>query len=159
MVMPGWYDIDFGRARDDTAGILQVSFATTLFIEFKLILWQSTKILENILDQEVKQIPSTNIVVGGFSQGGAMAIFTGYGTHVMKWRKPHDGSSCRLRRPQRLAGIVSCSGYVLNTVFDPQLSGIQRSNMGIPILVYHGESDGVVCVQALLAVACALRSH
>jgi len=45
-----------------------------------------------MLEAEAKLVPANKLVIGGFSQGGAMSLHTG------------------LRFPQRLGGIIVCSG-------------------------------------------------
>lgn len=63
MRMPGWFDItDFGgdvmTRREDVDGILK-----------------SVELLHSIVDEQVeKGVPSERIVIGGFSQGGAIAL-------------------------------------------------------------------------------------
>jgi len=65
MKMPGWYDIaDFGdlaNRSDDEAGILR-----------------SQKVFHTLIEDEIKSgIPTERIVLGGFSQGGAMSLMAG----------------------------------------------------------------------------------
>ena len=63
MRMPGWFDItDFGgdvtTRKEDVDGILK-----------------SVEHLHSIIDEQIKKgVPSERIVVGGFSQGGAIAL-------------------------------------------------------------------------------------
>ena len=65
MRMPGWYDI---KAFDDLAGRDQD--------EAGII--KSKDYLHSLIDAEVaKGIPADRVVVGGFSQGGAMALLSG----------------------------------------------------------------------------------
>jgi len=66
-------------------------------------------------------IPSCNIIVGGFSQGGAVAVFTA------------------LTYPQKLAGCIIYSGLVLCSDTLPRWL-TQRPN----VLWIHGSSDEVV---------------
>lgn len=65
MRMPGWYDIkslgNLDGREEDEAGIIE-----------------SQKYFHSLIDQEVaKGIPANRIVVGGFSQGGAMSLLSG----------------------------------------------------------------------------------
>lgn len=65
MKMPGWYDIaDFGdlaNRNDDETGILR-----------------SQKVFHTLIEDEIKNgIPTERIVLGGFSQGGAMSLMAG----------------------------------------------------------------------------------
>ena len=65
MKMPGWYDIenfgDLANRSDDEAGILR-----------------SQKVFHTLIEDEIKSgIPTERIVLGGFSQGGAMSLMAG----------------------------------------------------------------------------------
>jgi len=110
MVMQAWYDIEALRKTEDTQGIVQ-----------------SAEIISKILDHEASIISSSNIVIGGFSQGGAMASY------------------CGLQYPKPLAGITSCSGYLLDTFLKKEFSsGISKQNEKTPFLIFHGQSDPMV---------------
>ncbi|KAF7504916.1 hypothetical protein GJ744_001563 [Endocarpon pusillum] len=81
--MPGWYDIttfdELQTDAHDEAGILR-----------------SRSVFNDLVAAEMSAgIPSDRIVLGGFSQGGAMSLFTG------------------LTSPHRLAGIFGLSCYLL----------------------------------------------
>lgn len=80
--LPGWYDInsfDDIKRTEDEAGIVK-----------------SKDYLHSLIATEIeKGIPSERIVLGGFSQGGAMSIFSGV--------------TC----PTRLGGIFGLSCYLL----------------------------------------------
>ena len=81
MVMRAWYDIvQISLARDqDEAGIEQ-----------------SANQVRSLIDNEIARgIPASNIVLAGFSQGGALALHVG------------------LRYGQALAGIMALSAYLL----------------------------------------------
>jgi phospholipase/carboxylesterase len=69
-------------------------------------------------------IATERIVLAGFSQGGAMALFTG------------------TRLPQRLAGIIGLSCYLLLA----ESFGAERqpANQATPIFLAHGSFDAVV---------------
>lgn len=65
MQMPGWYDItsfDTLNRSDDEPGILR-----------------SRTYLHSLIDSEIheKGIPPRRVILGGFSQGGAMSLFAG----------------------------------------------------------------------------------
>lgn len=79
-VMPAWYDItglDL-HAREDKAGLTE-----------------TTQTVDALIQHENQQdIPTENILLGGFSQGGASAVYIG--THY----------------PQKLRGIIVFSGYL-----------------------------------------------
>lgn len=85
----------------------------------------SQQAVNNLIRQQTEAgIPSKKIIVAGFSQGGAMAIHTG------------------LRYPQRLAGIVGLSCYVLDTK-NPTYTA-DNHNKETPIWLAHGQHDPVV---------------
>jgi phospholipase/carboxylesterase len=69
-------------------------------------------------------IATERIVLAGFSQGGAMAIFTG------------------TRLPQRLAGIIGLSCYLL--LADSFARERHTANQATPIFLAHGSFDAVV---------------
>jgi phospholipase/carboxylesterase len=72
-------------------------------------------------------IPTSHIVLGGFSQGGAISLFSGP------------------RYPERLAGIMGLSCYML---LEDQLPAERtRVNYKTPIFLAHGTQDPVVDVR------------
>ncbi len=87
--------------------------------------------LEALIKRENEQgVPAGSIVLAGFSQGGAMVLHTG------------------LRYPQRLAGILSLSGYLpLPTSLENEKSAVQQQTA---LRMDHGESDPVVPLQLAL---------
>ncbi|KPV39540.1 hypothetical protein AN478_10330 [Thiohalorhabdus denitrificans] len=81
----------------------------------------SATLVGGLLDElEGEGIPAERTILGGFSQGAALALWTGLG------------------RPRPLAGIVALSGYL---PADPPLAEAQRET---PIFLGHGRHDGVV---------------
>ena len=86
----------------------------------------SRKAIHALIDKEVASgTPSTDIVVGGFSQGGAMALLAGYSY------------------PKPLAAVVCLSGWpVLVDDFLPRVTG--GANATTPAFVAHGAQDQVV---------------
>ncbi|MDA8016395.1 MAG: alpha/beta hydrolase [Thermoanaerobaculia bacterium] len=121
MVMPAWYDIvslGGGAGRNqDAEGIRR-----------------SEGQVRALIEREVSRgIPASKIVVGGFSQGGAIALQTG------------------LRHGERLAGIMVLSAYLL--LADETRDERSEANTGVPIFMAHGTHDPMV--QLPLAV----RSH
>lgn len=107
MSMPSWYDI-VGldeRSNENCQGIAE-----------------SRQRLEDILQTEhtATGLAYHRMVLAGFSQGGALGLFTG------------------LQLPQQLAAIVAMSGYV------PAASQLQVAQQATPILVCHGTQDAVV---------------
>jgi phospholipase/carboxylesterase len=72
-------------------------------------------------------IPSSHIVLGGFSQGGAISLFSGP------------------RYPDKLAGIMGLSCYMLLEDLLPAQRS--RANYQTPIFLAHGTQDPVVDVR------------
>ncbi|MGE8491258.1 MAG: alpha/beta hydrolase, partial [Paraburkholderia nemoris] len=113
-VMRAWYDIRSFQninERIDEAGI-ESSCAT---------------VRQLIEAQNRRGIPTSNIFLAGFSQGGAMTYSAG------------------LTHPEKLAGLIVMSGYVPSQSFiDSRLSA---ANRGTPIFAAHGMYDDVLPIQ------------
>ena len=124
-VMRAWYDIkSFTPAgRADVAG-------TT----------ESARRVAGYLDRERQLgVAPARIVLAGFSQGGAVALYTG------------------LRFPQRLAGIIAMSCYL---PFPETLAAEgSAANSDVPILLCHGRSDPVVPIAMGLEARRDLAAH
>ena len=87
---------------------------------------ESKAIIHKVLDEHVASgIKSTDIILGGFSQGGAMAVYAGY-----SYDKP-------------LAGVACLSGWAAmkDTLNLRVTSG---ANAKTPAFVFHGTMDEVV---------------
>lgn len=114
-VMPSWYDIrslDHSRPdREDPAGVKR-----------------SMARVRALIAREVERgVPESRIVLAGFSQGGAMALYTG------------------LRHPTPLLGIVVLSGYlVLDDALDAEATAAGRS---ASVWFGHGTEDDVVPIE------------
>ena len=109
MVMPAWYDIrSLGPEGQDESTIRR-----------------ATGWIDELIAREVDRgVPASRIVLGGFSQGGAMALFTG------------------LRYPQALAGVICMSGYLLlSDTLDAEAAAASRN---VPIFAAHGTADPMV---------------
>ncbi len=110
MRMPAWfdvYDLDF-LSKEDEVGIVA-----------------SEKQIQHLIEQEKAEgVPTDRIVLGGFSQGGAMDLQVG------------------LRFKERLGGLIVLSAYLPLA----QSLAEQRSshNQNIPIFMAHGLFDPVV---------------
>ena len=109
-VMRAWYDIinvDLMR-REDEKGIRA-----------------SQQQVEALIAREVERgVPSSRIVLAGFSQGGAIALQTG------------------LRQSEPLAAIIALSCYLpLTNSFTSERAPVSSS---VPIFMAHGTSDPVV---------------
>ena len=126
--MPSWYDIvDFTRTNEDLTGILESATKINKAIDMEIDRMKS--LIDNGKNDECKDpsFASTNVFVGGFSQGGAMAVYCGY------------------HYKQTLGGIIALSGYVLDSCNYPK--EIHEANQDTNLLVYHGEHDQVVPVK------------
>ena len=108
--MRAWYDIlSFERgARQDAAGI-----------------HQSQRMVDALIEREVARgVPRQRIVLAGFSQGGAMALYSG------------------VRQPEPLAGILALSCYLLEpTRFEAER---QAATLSTPVFIGHGDYDNVL---------------
>ncbi|KAL8939601.1 MAG: hypothetical protein Q9211_002671 [Gyalolechia sp. 1 TL-2023] len=95
-------------------------------------IFKSRDYFHSLIKSEIdKGIPSSRIVLGGFSQGGSISIFAG------------------LTSPQPLAGIFGLSSYLLlgdslATYLTPQ---IKAANSSTPIFMGHGDKDPLVKVE------------
>lgn len=109
-VMPGWYDIK-GMDITDKEDLPGMS--------------QSQNMLEALIDEQIARgVPSENIILVGFSQGGAVAYYTG------------------IRTSHKIAGILALSTYLpFQRYTNTEQSGV---NLSTPILAMHGIYDPVV---------------
>jgi phospholipase/carboxylesterase len=86
---------------------------------------RSERQVEALIAREATRgVAAARIVLAGFSQGGAIALFAG------------------LRHPQRLAGLVALSTYLIAR----ELLGVEASpaNRDVPVFMAHGTRDPVV---------------
>ncbi|KAI2634870.1 Phospholipase/carboxylesterase [Hypomontagnella submonticulosa] len=117
MQMPGWYDIlalsgkvDDIRKDQDERGILL-----------------SRDYFHGLIQAEIDSgIPANRIVLGGFSQGGAISLFAG------------------LTAKTKLAGIVGLSSYLPLDAKFPDFVKENDHNHQTPVLMCHGGEDQVV---------------
>ncbi|KAL2269471.1 hypothetical protein VTJ83DRAFT_1655 [Remersonia thermophila] len=116
--MPGWYDIhtidgnaESLRKHEDEPGIRA-----------------SQAYFHDLIQKEMDAgIPADRIVIGGFSQGGAMSLFAG------------------LTAKAKLAGIVALSSYLLLSLkFADIVAEAGNVNKDTPIFMAHGDQDRVV---------------
>jgi len=113
MLMPAWYNIvGLGAdAKEDTQGLE----ATRSFVS-------------GIIQQEIEQgIPPNRIIVGGFSQGAVVSLFTVY-QHAVT-----------------LGGCIALSGHVPSYANFHLI--LHPANKQTPLLMYHGQSDEVIPYQ------------
>ena len=81
--------------------------------------------VEALIEREASRgISPARIVLAGFSQGGAIALFAG------------------LRHPRRLAGLVALSTYLIGP--DLIATEAHAANRDVPIFMAHGTRDPVV---------------
>lgn len=109
--MRAWYDIDsidFEVRDHDADGIRQSATAIDALIE----------------REATRGVPASNVILAGFSQGGAVALYTAYaGRH-------------------RLGGILALSTYL--PLQAEVLPDIDDSRREVPLLMCHGTADEVV---------------
>ena len=108
--MPSWFDLYSleSDARVDEEGIKKAQ-----------------NIIHQLIAKEEKcGIPANRIVLGGFSQGGALALYSG------------------LTYPKALGGIIGLSCWL------PKHEQVLQNlnNKDIPVLQCHGDSDPIVMV-------------
>ena len=110
-VMPSWYDIrslEAGPNRESEADIRENAMR-----------------IESLIQREIDRgVPASEIVLAGFSQGGAMALHVG------------------LRYQETLKGIMALSTYMV--VPDTLGTEALEANEHTPILFCHGTHDDVV---------------
>jgi phospholipase/carboxylesterase len=114
MVMPAWYDVVSlggpgpGERADDVR--------------------RSARLVEAVLEREEQRgVPSSRMVLAGFSQGAAMALYVG------------------ARYPRTLMGIMVLSGY--EVLADPREAEGSPANRATPMLFCHGTYDPLVAIQ------------
>lgn len=110
--MKAWYDIfhlSFDKSsKEDEAGIKA-----------------TYQLIKQLIDQEIsKGIPASKILLGGFSQGGAMVLYMG------------------LRLEYSLMGIIGLSTYL--PLMDTTDMEASEANLNTPILMAHGLYDSIV---------------
>ncbi len=116
MRMPGWYDVpsfsDLNQRYSDETGIMR-----------------SQQYVYSLIESETttKNIPSSRIVIGGFSQGGAISLFSGV--------------TC----PVKLAGIFGLSSYLLlHGKIRDLIPKDTNPNQDTPVFMGHGDEDPLV---------------
>ncbi|KAL7532570.1 hypothetical protein ACHAXR_005830, partial [Thalassiosira sp. AJA248-18] len=119
MAMPSWYDIIGldSRSNEDCKGLDD----------------SMDRILGLLEDEAKSSVDYSRVVLAGFSQGGALALYTGM-TQLRKQSQMGLG----------LAGIVVMSGYLPRS----KEFAVAKGSENTPILHCHGREDSVVPVQA-----------
>jgi phospholipase/carboxylesterase len=122
--MRAWYDIaGFDRgARQDETGIRESAEAVGALVR----------------REQGRGIAAERIVVAGFSQGGAMALFL-----ALRW-------------PERLAAVIALSTYL--PLGDTLAAEAHPANAAVPVLLAHGSFDPIVPLAAGEAARERLRS-
>lgn len=86
------------------------------------------QLIDKIIAKELQEnIPAYKIVLAGFSQGGAMALY------------------CGLRYEKTLAGILGLSTFL--TLIDKLPHEKHTANQNTPIMLMHGMYDNVLPIQ------------
>lgn len=121
MPMRAWYDIiAFGAAAPQDAAGVRASAAYVSRL---------------VAREAARGVPPERVVLAGFSQGGAIALFAG------------------LREQRPIAGILALSTYL--PLADTLAAERSEANAAVPIFMAHGTADGVVP----LAMGAASRSR
>ena len=110
MVMPAWYDIAAAQLdhQQDEVGTKKSQASIVALIE-----------------REIERgIKSENIILAGFSQGGAIALHT-----ALRYDKP-------------LAGIMGLSTYL--PLADSVANEVHDANSKTPIMLAHGKHDPII---------------
>ncbi len=112
-VMRAWYDVSFGdlegnSRRADEKGVRASQLSVDALIEREI----------------TRGVNARNVVLAGFSQGGAIALQTG------------------LRYAQRLAGIMALSTYL--PLAEHLAAEAAPENKDVPIFYAHGNYDPVI---------------
>ena len=81
--------------------------------------------MQFVLSEVDDGIPASRIVLAGFSQGGALALFTG------------------VHSPHRLGGLLSMSSWMPCVDTIPAASDITKELLSTPVLMVHGVEDKV----------------
>ncbi len=123
-MMSGWYDIYAldGAEGEDAEGIADAR----------------VQLEDLIASEKARGIPADKIVLAGFSQGGAVVLYTG------------------LRHDEKLAGIMALSTYL---PLAPMTKDAQSdANKGVRVLMGHGTQDTVIMPKMAELSRDALRS-
>ncbi|OQE18014.1 hypothetical protein PENSTE_c019G06890 [Penicillium steckii] len=116
MSMPGWYDIS--------------SLGSDLRSQDEPGINRSREYFNTLIKEELDSgIVSTRIVLGGFSQGGAMSVFTG------------------LTTDKKLGGVFGLSCYLLLSDRIKNFIPEQWANQNTPFFLAHGDEDDIVKYQ------------
>ncbi|EGV62700.1 phospholipase/carboxylesterase [Yamadazyma tenuis] len=115
--MPGWFDIfEFGniKARQDIPGFLR-----------------SCEVLKALIEEQVNvhNVPREKIIIGGFSQGAAIALAT---ASLLE---------------SKVGGVVALSGFCPIIDEIKKLHNKNGTNFSIPVFQGHGTADPIIAHQ------------
>jgi len=112
--MRAWFDIDslnFEARNQDNEGIAD-----------------SVALIDELIAAEIDRgIKESNILLAGFSQGGAVALQAG------------------LTLPRKLCGVTALSSYLPMTEYE--LENVSDEKLHMPIFMAHGAADEVIRVE------------
>jgi phospholipase/carboxylesterase len=113
LLMPAWYDIlTLGGPRGEDPDDVR----------------ESAALVEALIAREIARgVPASQVVLAGFSQGAAMALFVGH------------------RHPETLRGIMVLSGY--EVLVDTREAEGHPANRDTPLLACHGTYDPMVSIR------------
>lgn len=112
LVMRAWHDYD-------------LTSSNSVFRENAASLRDSQGAIEALIDREkLRGIVPENILLAGFSQGGALALHTG------------------IRYPEKLAGIMALSCYL--PAAQTLAAEAHQANSGTSIFMAHGNLDNII---------------
>lgn len=117
-VMRAWYDILVAAAS------AKISASIGKEEDADGLRSSQTEIEKLIAAERQRGVAAKNIFLAGFSQGGAVALYTG------------------LRHPERLGGILALSSYL--PLAGATVTEAHASNEGIDIFMAHGHSDDII---------------
>ncbi len=131
LIMRAWYDVYGFDARDQDERRIR----------------QSAGWLDDLVAREVERgVAARRVVLAGFSQGGAMALFAG------------------LRHPDALAGLMCLSAYL--PLPDTLAAEASAANRRVPVFQAHGTADPMVpadlgrgCRDRLVEAGCTVEYH
>lgn len=124
-MMPAWYDLYgvSGGSQEDETGIKQ-----------------SQQYINTLIEKELSRgIAANRIVLAGFSQGGAIALYTA------------------LRYPQKLAGVLALSTYL--PIKTKLATEAHLANAKTPIFMAHGTHDDVISLALCKVSLTALQAN
>lgn len=119
LTMPGWYDIaHLGQDMD---------FESSLRNEDERGILRSHEYFNTLIKEQLdKGIRASRIVIGGFSQGGAMSVFSG------------------LANKEKLGGVFGLSCYLLLSDRIRNYIPDDWPNKKTPFFLAHGTADSIV---------------